>query len=68
MFEEPVVIIPQKTGRRLKCNCGYEWIYTGKSEFFASCPRDRSTVTINPKKRQRQQRQSNKMNQNRGAE
>ena len=64
MFEDQVVvIIPQKTGRRLKCNCGYEWIYTGKSEFFASCSRCRSTVTIQPKRKQ-----SKKRNENGGAE
>jgi hypothetical protein len=45
------VIIPQKIGRRLQCNCGYLWVYCGKGEFFASCPRCRSTVTIHPKKR-----------------
>jgi lipopolysaccharide biosynthesis regulator YciM len=46
-----IVIIPQRTGRRLNCNCGYQWVYAGKSEFFASCPHCRSTVTIQPKRK-----------------
>ena len=43
-------ILIQKEGRTLQCKCGYNWIYTGKSMLFASCPRCRTTVTINPKK------------------
>jgi len=43
-------IVIQKEGRALQCKCGYNWIYTGKSTLFASCPRCRTTVTINPKK------------------
>lgn len=45
-------IIPEKIGKQLQCNCGKRWIYGGKSELFASCPRCRSTVTIKPKRQQ----------------
>jgi lipopolysaccharide biosynthesis regulator YciM len=57
------VIIPQKIGKQLRCNCGYQWIYGGMREFFASCPSCRSTVTIKPKRQQ-----SKKLNENGGAD
>jgi len=32
--------MPKAEGRRLKCkNCGYEWVYHGKAEWWATCPR-----------------------------
>jgi hypothetical protein len=43
--------IVKKRGRKLKCKCSYEWIYCGKSELYAHCPKCRSTVTINPKRK-----------------
>jgi|tagenome__1003787_1003787.scaffolds.fasta_scaffold20916888_4 ribosomal protein S27E len=49
MFKE--VIIPEKHGIEVKCNCGYEWTYAGKSKFYASCPRCRSTVVFSKKRR-----------------
>lgn len=31
----------------LKCQrCGYEWDYKGKSKWYASCPRCRTTVKV----------------------
>jgi hypothetical protein len=47
----------KKRGRRLKCICGYEWVYCGKSELYAHCPKCRSTVTINPKRQRPQHKQ-----------
>ncbi|MFW6121147.1 MAG: DUF1660 family phage protein [Petrotogales bacterium] len=36
---------------KLKCqNCGYEWDYNGKSDFYASCPRCKSSVNVNSRK------------------
>jgi len=33
-----------------KCKrCGYEWIYLGKSEYYACCPRCKSSVKLNKK-------------------
>ena len=48
-----LVNIPGRTGKRLRCNCGYAWVYLGKSEIYASCPKCRSTVTIQPKQKRR---------------
>jgi hypothetical protein len=45
------VIIPERIGRRLTCNCTYTWVYAGKSERFATCPHCHSTVTIEHKNR-----------------
>ncbi len=38
---------------RLTCqrsSCKYEWNYKGKSKFYATCPRCRSTVNIEKQK------------------
>jgi hypothetical protein len=40
------VILSEKTGVKVRCNCRYEWVYTGKSKFWATCPRCRSTVVF----------------------
>jgi hypothetical protein len=46
------VIIPEKIAKKLYCRrCDRHWAYTGKSELFASCPRCRNTVTIQPKRK-----------------
>ena len=35
---------------KLRCQrCGYEWDYKGQSKWYASCPRCRSSVKVNPK-------------------
>ena len=36
----------------LKCNnCKYNWVYKGKSEYYATCPRCLRKVNVNQKKR-----------------
>ena len=30
------VEIPARDGLRVKCKCGYEWTYGGKSNFYAA--------------------------------
>lgn len=47
-----LVAIPAKTGRRVTCLCGYTWVYLG-TRVHASCPRCRSSVTIEPKREQK---------------
>lgn len=49
MSQEKVII--QKEGRLIQCRRGHRWIYFGKSQFFATCPKCRSTVTISPKRK-----------------
>ena len=35
---------------KLRCQrCGYKWDYKGQSEWYASCPRCRSSVKVKPK-------------------
>lgn len=38
---------------KLKCgrtDCGYEWEYSGNSEWYASCPKCRTTVNVRKQK------------------
>ncbi len=45
------IVIPERIGIIVRCNCGYEWAYSGKSKFYASCPRCRSTVVFSKKRK-----------------
>lgn len=44
-----IVTIPERKGIKIECNCGREWIYTGKNERYCSCPKCRTTITIEKK-------------------
>ncbi|MDX1373351.1 MAG: hypothetical protein R3321_12830 [Nitrososphaeraceae archaeon] len=44
-----IVTIPEKKGIEIQCECGHRWIYTGKSERYCSCPKCRTTITIDRK-------------------
>ncbi len=51
MYSE-IVIIPEKKGIKKICHrCGHTWIYTGQSKFFCSCPKCRTSITINKKRK-----------------
>jgi protein-arginine kinase activator protein McsA len=42
-----------KSGKEIKCQkCNYEWIYSGKSKFYVTCPRcyNKTKTKINAKK------------------
>ena len=56
------VVIPARTGLRVRCKCGYEWTYGGKSNFYASCPKCHSTVVFKEKRKP-----ENDKNKNGGA-
>jgi len=41
--------VQEKMVIRLKCpreECGYEWDYDGKSEWYTSCPRCKTSVSV----------------------
>lgn len=44
-------VIPARTGLQVRCKCGHEWIYGGRSKFYASCPKCHSTVVFNKKRK-----------------
>jgi hypothetical protein len=46
MFNQTTITIT-KTARRLKCQCGYEWYYSGQRDNICSCPKCHSSVRIN---------------------
>jgi hypothetical protein len=51
-FEDELepVLIPEKMGRKVYCRyCNYEWVYCGKREFYASCPRCRTAIKLKEK-------------------
>jgi hypothetical protein len=58
----------KKRGRRLECKCRYKWIYCGKSELYAHCPKCRSTVTINLKRKHPGQKQQLQQIRDRGTQ
>jgi hypothetical protein len=49
MYE--IVSIPPKEGKKIQCQCGYEWIYCGSSDRYATCSRCRSVVTLQPRRK-----------------
>lgn len=43
----------KKHGFELVCKrCGYKWMYGGSSDWYASCPRCRGTVSVRNRKRE----------------
>ncbi|MDQ6862329.1 MAG: hypothetical protein M3044_00750 [Thermoproteota archaeon] len=52
MYE--IVTIPPKEGKKIQCQCGYEWIYSGSSVRYATCSKCRSVVTLQPKRKNQQ--------------
>lgn len=52
------VIVPAKNGLEIHCQCGYAWIYCGSSNRYASCPKCRSAVTLQPKRERRKDKKT----------
>ena len=44
-----IVTIPEKKGKRIHCKCGNIWTYCGNNQNYCSCPKCRTTITINKK-------------------
>jgi len=38
-----------KKGKKLKCKCGYIWLYKGNNPFYATCPRCLLKVNVKTK-------------------
>jgi len=52
MFE--IIKIPAKQGLKIECRrCRHDWIYTGQNHFYCSCPKCKTTITINPKRKEK---------------
>jgi predicted nucleic-acid-binding Zn-ribbon protein len=49
----------KKTYKELTCNrCKYSWYYGGASKWITTCPKCKTTVTINPKIKKKQKEQT----------
>ncbi len=45
-------VIIEKIYREISCNrCGHKWLYGGKSKFVCSCPKCRTSIILNPKRK-----------------
>jgi len=45
-------VVIRKTYKEIRCQrCKHVWLYGGKSEYFCSCPKCRSSVSLHPKRK-----------------